>query len=215
MISRGGIALLAGLSLSLACFAEDLWLPDAETECRLEGWSKSTDQHGQHVRSSAGAHSEVVGNLPPYVFNFDSYNYGVEFQIIGSHLGWIKIAEAKDDPRRSNLPLRPTYSGVGWIPGESVDFAVQSGSGHLRPDAQSSKAIDLKGDWLTSMGSVNQVVACSGEWVLLDYSLKRQRNQQTLKLQKLTEEERRSSRGRAWFRGVCANQETTCERSWP
>ena len=190
-------------------------MPANETECRIEGWSTETHQPGLPVHSSAGINAQVVGTLPAYVINFDSHSFGIEFQIIGSHQGWLKIRGAKDDPDRSKLPLRATYPGIGWIPGESVAFRVQSGSGHLRPDAESPKLIDLKGDWLTSMGKIEQVIACSGEWVLLDYSLSKQRNLKTLALKRLTEAERRTTQGRAWFRGVCANQETTCEFSWP
>ncbi|MBW9258200.1 MAG: hypothetical protein K1562_11320 [Candidatus Thiodiazotropha sp. (ex. Lucinisca nassula)] len=196
-------------------FAEEAWLPTTETECRIEGWSKETHQHGLPVHSAAGIDAQVVGSLPAYVINFDSHNFGIEFQIIGSRQGWLKIRGAKDDPDRSKLPLRATYSGIGWIPGESVEFMVQSDSGHLQPDAESPKLIDLKGDWLTSMGKIEQVIACSGEWVLLDYSLGKQRNLQSLALKRLTEAERQTTQGRAWFRGVCANQETTCEFSWP
>ncbi|ODB87413.1 hypothetical protein A3193_00350 [Candidatus Thiodiazotropha endoloripes] len=196
-------------------FAEEAWVPTTETECRIEGWSKETHQHGLQVRSSAEMNAQVVGILPAYVINFDSHNFGIEFQIIGSDRGWLKIRGAKDDPNRSKLPIRATHPGIGWIPGEQVAFMVQSGSGHQRPDAESAKLLDLKGDWLTSMGKIVQVVACSGEWVLLDYSLGRARNPQTLALKRLTEAERRASQGRAWFRGVCANQETSCETSWP
>ncbi|MEJ2405723.1 MAG: hypothetical protein P8171_15760 [Candidatus Thiodiazotropha sp.] len=49
----------------------------------------------------------------------------------------------------------------------------------------------------------------------MDYSLRKQRNLQTLALKKLPKAEQQASQGRAWFRGVCANQETTCETSWP
>ncbi|MEW8383804.1 MAG: SH3 domain-containing protein, partial [Candidatus Thiodiazotropha taylori] len=196
-------------------FAQQAWVPANETECRIEGWSKETHQPGLPVRSSAGIDAQVIGTLPAYVINFDSHNFGIEFQIIGSHQGWLKIRGAKDDPDRSRLPLRATYPGIGWIPGESTAFMVQSGSGHLRPDAGSPKLLDLKGDWLTSMGRIEQVIACDGEWVLLDYSLAKQRNPQTLALKRLTETERQTTRGRAWFRGVCASQETTCETSWP
>jgi hypothetical protein len=195
-------------------FAE-VWTPTAETECHIEGWSKATQQQGLPVRASVGASAQIVGTLPAYVLNFDSYNFGVEFQILGSHQGWFKINGAKDDPHRSNQPLRATYPGIGWIPGESVAFRVQSGSGHLRPDGESPKQLDLQGDWLTSMGEIEQVIACSGEWVLLDYILRKQRNQQTLALKRLSAAEQQASQGRAWFRGVCANQETTCEESWP
>jgi hypothetical protein len=195
--------------------AGEAWEPTTETNCKIEGWSKDTNQHGLQVRSSAGENAMVVGTLPRYVINFDSHNFGIEFHIIGSHQGWLKIRDAKDDPYRSNQPLRATFSGIGWIPGKSVDFIVQSGSGHLRPDAESQKLLDLKDDWLTSMGEIERVIACSGEWVLLDYSLDKRRNHQTHALTSLTKEEQQASQNRAWFRGVCANQETTCETSWP
>lgn len=204
------VVLLCSLQAT-ATLAEEAWLPASETDCRLEGWSKDTHQDGLEVRSSATAHAEVLGTLPAYVKNFSSHNFGIEFQIIGSHNGWMKITGAKDDPNRSNLPLRSTYSGTGWIPGDRVDFIVQSGSGYLLPDAASRKALDLHGDWLTSMGDIELIVACDGEWVLLDYSLKKRRNQQTLSLRKLSIDEQKASKGRAWFRGICANQETTCE----
>ncbi|MEW8660804.1 MAG: SH3 domain-containing protein [Candidatus Thiodiazotropha sp.] len=193
--------------------AEEPWLPTSETSCRLEGWSKDTNKEGLKVRASASTEAQVVGSLPAFVMNYDSYNFGIEFQIIGSHNGWIKITGAKDDPSRSNRPLRPTYSKTGWIPGSSVDFGVQSERGYLRPDIGSPKVLDLKGDWLSSMGDVTLVVACVDEWVLLDYVLKRKRNQTTLALTELSLKEQQASRGRAWFRGVCANQETTCDQA--
>jgi hypothetical protein len=196
-------------------FAEEAWVPNSETECQIEGWSKEPHQYGLQVRASAREDAKVIGRLPAYVVNFDSHNFGIEFHIIGSDQGWLKISDGKDDPNRSKLPLRATYSGVGWIPGESVEFMVQSGTGYLRPDSSSSKLLDLYGDWLTSMGRIERVIACSGEWVLLEYSLGKQRNQQTLALKKLTQAEQQASHGRAWFRGVCANQETSCETSWP
>jgi hypothetical protein len=203
------------LSLSSLSCAGEAWVPTAETECAIEGWSKETHQPGLEVHASAEKNSEVIGILPAYVINFDSRNFGVEFEIIGSYQGWLKIRGAKDDPDRSHQPLRATYPGTGWIPSTSIDFMVQSASGHLRPDAVSPKILDLKGDWLTEMGRIERVIACSGEWVLLDYSLVSQRNQQTMGLKELTKTEQKASQGRAWFRGVCANQETTCETSWP
>ncbi|MES9860224.1 MAG: SH3 domain-containing protein [Candidatus Thiodiazotropha sp. LLP2] len=205
-------------ALSLVCslqptvtLADEIWLPASETDCRVEGWSKDIKRNGLKVYSSPTTHAEVLGVLPAYVQNFSSHNFGIEFQIIGSHNGWIKITGAKDDPNRSNLSLRPTYSGTGWIPGSSVDFIIQSGIGYLHPDTKSTKVLDLQGDWLTSMGNIELVVACDGEWVLLDYSLKKRRNLQTLALRELSPKEQNASQGRAWFRGVCANQETTCE----
>jgi hypothetical protein len=209
------LALLVSLLLPISGQAEEVWKPPSETDCHIEGWSKDRNPKGLKVRDSASFHGPVLGTLPTYVNNYDSYSFGVEFKIVGSHNGWIKITGAKDDPNRSNQPLRPTYAGTGWVPGESVDFRVQSGTGYVRPDAESTKLIELKRDWLTPMASIERVVACYKEWALLDYSFIRRRNKKTMALEKLTLKEQQASNGRAWFRGICANQETTCEISWP
>ncbi|MGD9170039.1 MAG: hypothetical protein PVI97_08265 [Candidatus Thiodiazotropha sp.] len=214
-VGKLALALLISFLLPISGQAEEIWLPASETDCHIEGWSKDKSPKGLKVRGSGNFHAPVLGTLPAYINNYDSYSFGVEFKIVGSHDGWIKITGAKDDPNRSNLPLRHTYAGTGWIPGESVDFRVQSGTGYVRPDAESTKLIELKSDWLTPMASIERVVACYKDWALLDYSFIWRRDKKTMALEKLTLKEQLASNGRAWFRGICANQETTCEISWP
>lgn len=59
-------------------------------------------------------------------------------------------------------------------------------------------------DWLTERATLRGIVACDGQWLLLDYEM---RNSATL--ERLADKDR--TRGRAWFRGVCASSETTCD----
>jgi len=48
------------------------------------------------------------------------------------------------------------------------------------------------------------IVACDGEWLLLDYEMRQSENWEPLAPKDRT-------RARAWFRGVCASAETTCD----
>jgi len=209
------IWLFLGLCAIAPAFAqESAWVPSVETTCQIEGWSIDTDPKGTNVRAAPSVKARVVGKLPAYVVRHDTYSFGIEFQIIGSHNGWLKITGAKDDPNRSGKPLRRTYAGTGWIAGNLVRFGVQSGLGYAKPDAGSARLLDLgSGDWLISdRGEIERVVACQGKWALLDYRLIQQRDARS-HLVPLRAAERK--RGRAWFRGICNSQDTTCDMANP
>jgi hypothetical protein len=214
--------LLLGLCAGVSAFgAEPVWVPSGETTCEIEGWSIDADSKGTNVRAAPSVKARVIGKLPRYVNN-ENYRFGIEFEIIGSHNGWLKITGAKDDSDRSGKPTRPTYAGTGWISGNLVRFGVQSGLGYARPDAASARLLDLgyeykdrlgqtkfDRDWLISdRGEIERVVACQGKWALLDYRLLRERSTYDA-LIPLSAAQRK--RGRAWFGGICGDQETTCD----
>ena len=85
-----------------------------------------------------------------------------------------------------------------------MQVGVQSARGYARPDAGSERLLDLKGDWLRDRVALRGIVACDGEWLLLDYEM---RNDE--KLEPLAPKDRK--RGRAWFRGICGSEETSCD----
>jgi len=214
---------LLGLYAVAPAFAQEpAWVPSGETTCEIEGWSIDTDPKGTNVRAAPSVKARVVGKLPAYAVRHDTYSFGIEFQIIGSHNGWLKITGAKDDPNRSGKPLRRTYAGTGWIAGNLVRFGVQSGLGYAKPDAASARLLDLgfghkdhlgkisfDRDWLISdRGEIERVVACQEKWALLDYRLIQQRDAKN-NFVPLPAAERK--RGRAWFRGICNSQDTTCD----
>ena len=99
---------------------------------------------------------------------------------------------------------RPVYQGEGWIEAGDMQVGVQSARGYARPDAGSERLLDLKGDWLRDRVALRGIVACDGEWLLLDYEM---RNDE--KLEPLAPKDRK--RGRAWFRGICGSEETSCD----
>jgi hypothetical protein len=214
-VAKPVLVLLIGILQPILALAEEVWIPDSETDCRIEGWSKDRDKSGLKVRDAANSHASILGTLPAFVVNHDGHDFGIEYQIIGSHNGWIKITGSRDDPNRSNQRLRPTYSGTGWVPGESVEFRVQSGIGYVRPDIDSTKLLDLNERWLTPNASIERVVACYKDWALVDYVFKWRHDPGKPRSIKLTLKEQQASKGRAWFRSICGGQETTCEGSWP
>ncbi|MFP3624878.1 hypothetical protein SB771_37010, partial [Burkholderia sp. SIMBA_051] len=63
-------------------------------------------------------------------------------------------------------------------------------------------------DWLTEMGKIQGIRACHEDWVLLDYLVDRKRSPQDEIVERAKGER---LAGRAWFRGLCDVQETTCD----
>lgn len=181
--------------------------PRGETECQLEGWAIDRDPQGLNVRAAPSGDARILGKLPAFVVNDEEHDFGIPFHIIGSRDGWLKINSAKDDPARSGIAARETYPGSGWISGRMARFTVQSGQGYQRPDKSSPRIVDLGNDWLTDFGSLERVVACSGDWALVDFSVDKYRDPDTQALVGSTG----GKTQRAWFRGICANQETTCD----
>ncbi|OZG74752.1 hypothetical protein BTA51_03790 [Hahella sp. CCB-MM4] len=182
--------------------------PAGQTTCDLAGWGSDDNPAGINVHAGPSADSPVLGTLPPVAPNPDGYDFIADFDIVASHNGWLQIRNARDYPY--GQPERETYSGMGWIHGSKVTFRIQSGLGYQQPDPQSQKLLDLHGDWLTDVGRVNQVLACEGKWALLDYSLESSEDaDETAEASHQIPQE--LSGHTAWFRRVCAIQETTCD----
>ena len=182
-------------------------IPAAQASCSLEGWAVDRDPHGLNVRAAPSAQARVLGTLPPLSVDEDRPDFGIPFRITASRGGWLRIEGAQDDPSRSGAPARPTYAGSGWVSGRLVRFKVQSAHGYRAPDTASERVVDLGDDALTDLAVLNGVLACSGSWALVEF-VQQQRRDPTS--QALLDDNDRTPR-RAWFRGICANQETTCD----
>lgn len=182
-------------------------VPAAQASCALEGWAVDRDPRGLNVRAAPSAQARVLGTLPPLSTGEDRPDFGVLFRITASRGGWLRIEGAQDDPSRSGEPARPTYAGSGWVSGRLVRFKVQSAHGYRVPDAASERIVDLGDDALTDLATLNGVLACSGAWALVEFVQEHRRDPDSQALLDTTD---RSPR-RAWFRGICANQETSCD----
>jgi hypothetical protein len=172
--------------------------PSSETRCDLGGWTAPMDEKPIAVHAAPRADARVIGTLPTAFPTEDGY--AVDFSIIGSRDGWLKISEATD--AKNEALARPVFGGVGWIRGAAARLGIQSGRGYARPDAHSRRVLDLKGSWLTERGWIVAIAGCSGRWVLVDYRM----------YAKDGEVDRQPAKAyRAWFRGACAVAETTCD----
>lgn len=204
--------LLATLALSPALPAQatpktSAWTPAGPTECRFSGWT-TNDKAAIPVRASATASAKELGVLP--TTRGDSPDpeidlYSVTFDVTEARDGWLKIRNASDAMSGGERqPPRPVYEGEGWIAASDAQVGIQSARGYVRPDIRSERLLDLGHDWLTERATLRGIVACDGDWLLLDYEM---RNSATW--ERLAPKDR--TRGRAWFRGVCASSETTCD----
>jgi hypothetical protein len=206
-VSFAAALVVAACATAAGARGGDVEVPAAQTSCSLEGWAVDRDPRGLNVRAAPSAQARVLGTLPPLSVDEDRADFGIPFRITASRAGWLRIEGAHDDPARSGVPARPTYAGSGWISGGFVRFKVQSAHGHRAADAASERIVDLGDDALTDMAALTRVLACSGSWALVEFVQEKRRDPAT---QALRDEADRAPR-RAWFRGVCANQETTCD----
>ncbi len=202
------LLVLATLTLSPVINAQvnaekTAWTPPGPTQCSFSGWTVN-EKPAIPVHAEASATSKVVGSLPTTRGESpdpDIDYYSVTFDMVEARDGWLKIKGASDD--MSGKP-RPVYRGEGWIKAEDAQVGVQSARGYARPDAGSERLLDVKDDWLRDRATLRGIVACQGEWLLLDYEM---RNDE--KLEPLEPKDRK--RGRAWFRGICGSEETSCD----
>ncbi len=181
--------------------------PQGSTTCSFSGWTTDVKPFIQ-VRAAASPDAKAVGTLPTTRGESQAPNvdyYSVTFDVTEARDGWLKIRNASDDMSGGdhNKP-RPVYQGEGWIAAADAQVGIQSARGYARPDAGSERLLDLGHDWLTERATLQGIVACDGEWLLLDYEM-----HSSATFERLEPKDR--TRGRAWFRGVCSSAETTCD----
>lgn len=80
------------------------------------------------------------------------------------------------------------FNVKGWISGKVIAFQIQSRKGFAEPDNKSAAVFegqDGPGGWL-------YVANCEDKWAQIAYGTPKEEK-------------------RAWFRGICAMQETSCD----
>lgn len=190
------------------------WVPQEETRCDFYAWNLNAETGAVPVYAAPKSDAKLIGWLPP----LEVLDSGVRYRaiaVLGSFDGWLRIRDAGYD-HMGDMPAAweergddaPVFDGSGWINGNGIAVVVQSGFGFVRPNVSSPLVYDLGSDWLREYGKVVAVVACRGEWALLD--VRRYKPGET--------ESDFSGRwilapdeGRAWFRRLCNIRETTCD----
>jgi hypothetical protein len=162
--------------------------------CNFGAWSSDTDSAGLNVRQGPSINSPIIGTLPPPESSEESgedTKFATEFHVAEAQNGWFRIenaarwAESMSDTAKA-YPALPS----GWISGKKIYVTIYSGTGFSAPDPVKSKIL-WRGDWSDLQNSMTGMVDCNGEWAKVTY--------RTAK-----------GEGSAWFRGICAIQETTC-----
>ncbi|CEJ16120.1 hypothetical protein BN1110_06471 [bacterium YEK0313] len=186
------------------------WEPGRPTTCRFGAWTRNETAEPVAVHAEPSATSAVVGRLPTTgADGSTAYDYSVAFEITAATGDWLQISGATDaNNANDDRAARPVYSGSGWIRADAARFGIQSARGYQRPDTASPRLVDLGTDWATELGTLTRILACADEWVLVDLTLHSRRGPGA-RLTTLPAAERQHRR--AWFRGVCASEETTCD----
>lgn len=200
------------LTLTPACFAADSepQVPAGTTSCAFGAWTNG-EKPSIEVREAPSADAKLLGHIPTGSSSGEAeYAYSIGFDVLAARDGWLKIANASDayNEESDDYVPRAVYNGEGWIKSDEAKVGVQSGQGFLNPDPQSERLLDIGSDWLTEMGQINNILACNEDWILLDYTVLRKRMAGE-ELVELASKDQRT--GRAWFRGLCSNAETTCD----
>jgi len=186
-------------------------VPPGPTSCDFDAWTSFRAKAPIAIRAEPAETAKMLGSLPVST-KVDEEIGSVEFRVVEARSGWLRIDQATDpggmDDKGEPLPLRDVYQGTGWIPANAAQIGIQSALGYMRPDADSPVILDLGSDWLTDMSDIQTIRACSGPWLLLDYRVRRERTP-TEALLDIPDAAIRTDT--AWFRGICANQYTTCD----
>lgn len=185
--------------------------PNGATACAFSAWA-NYDKPSITVRDTPSANARALGQIPTKpAAGEPEYSYSVTFDVKQAQDGWLKIANASDAYNEEEFPdqaRRTVYQGEGWIRADDARVGIQSARGYLKPDAASPRLVDLGGDWLTEVGKIQGIRACHEDWVLLDYLVDRKRSPQDDIVERAKGEQ---LAGRAWFRGLCEAQETSCD----
>lgn len=186
-------------------------VPHGTTRCNVGAWVSFRAEAPIPVRAGPTSAARLLGELP-IAPETEGDVSAIEFDIIEARPGWLKIDHATNPVELNEegeaVPARPLPAGEGWIPDDAAPIGIQSALGYADPDAASPLLLDIGDDWVTDMGWTGAIRGCSGDWLLVDYQIERARTP-TGALVDLPEAER--PRGTAWFRGICANQKTTCD----
>ncbi|OCZ68673.1 hypothetical protein A7P25_12875 [Achromobacter xylosoxidans] len=203
------LALLAAPPVIAAASQADA--PAGPTACAFSAWA-NYEKPSITVREAPSADAKALGQIPAKpVAGEPEYSYSVTFDVKEARDGWLRIANASDAYNEEEYPERAPrklYKGEGWILADDARVGIQSARGYARPDAASQRLVDLGSDWLTEMGKIKGIRACHEEWVLLDYLVDRKRSPQDDIVARAKGEQ---LAGRAWFRGLCEAQETSCD----
>lgn len=176
-----------GLALAVLCAYPAL---AAETSCNITGWSEDKDPAGLNVRAGPSKNARVIAVLPPET------DYAVEFDIIASEGGWLKIKDAVA-PTYSDAPDRKVFAGPGWVFADKVRFVINDTELRSAPREDAPTVLKLSiqtPDYAQGPDSamIDHVFGCDGGFADIEVHMDK------------------GPHMRGWADRICNNQVTTC-----
>ncbi len=158
------------------------------SQCKFSGWSTDPDPSGLNVRAGPSKTAKVIGSLPPAKKSEDfEIPFATMFDVVEAKDGWFRIENAAE---WAVGQLEPSMLPKGWISGRFVGFNLQTEVGFAAPNPKSARVFQ-SATW-EGPPTKRGITDCAGEWVKINYGPV-------------------SAPKQAWFRGVCGNQETSCD----
>ena len=133
------------------------------------------------VYSAPGKSADILGFLPVSE-DEDGTRKGAYVTIVSMQRDWALVA---DTAAWDNSEQGPH----GWVEARYLRFALQTNHGFASPNPEST--IMVTTDWLMP-SQIRKLEDCYRDWVLVTAKTGGKAH-------------------KAWFRGACANQETTCD----
>ena len=175
--------------LSLLCatlFFGNNAMAGHENNCHVEAFTNSHFSKPKYpkiaVRTQPSFKAKVIDTIMPHFEYGDPKGTYVTISDIQN--GFARVYYSNESARNINK--------VGWIETKFLAFSVYNEVGFARPDNTSKPITHME---IESIGSDNikSINACNGEWLNITAKPPKQK-MQTM-----------------WVRGICANQETSCD----
>jgi hypothetical protein len=172
--------------------------------CDIPAWIHNADPQGVAVRAAPSVDSPIRARLPSTVET--EYGLPIAISITGSEAGWFQMKDPAYDPDPLGPPAPAMPDVQGWVDGAQVVVIVQGKRGRAAPMKTAVVLDEFEDGWLSDSARIDRVLDCDGQWVKVEY-------------RHLAEDSSTSPPAsvpmgparQAWFTGLCAIQETTCD----
>ena len=170
------------ISLLASVFIGNFAIAEQKNNCKIGAYTNSHSYKKIIVRNAPTKNAKIIDILIPY-YQFDEIK-GTDLIIQDIKNDYAKVFY-RDYAKR-------TLSKIGWIETKTLAFNVQSEVAYSYPNIKAFPVYHGESEQIYH-GNIDKIHACKNEWLQITF---KPDNQKPIK---------------AWTRGICANQETTCE----